>query len=37
MNSQFGWILQQTLKEIIEYMIEYFVATSLDIFWKNSQ
>ena len=37
MNSQFGSISQQTLKEIIEYMVEYFMATSLGTFWKNSQ
>ena len=37
MNSQFGWISQQTLKEIIEYIVEYIVATSLGTFWKNSQ
>ena len=36
MNSQFGPILPQTLKELIGYMVEYIVITFVGTLWKNS-
>jgi len=37
MYYQYGSLLPQTLKELVEYVVRYIVITYLGTFWKNSQ